>query len=251
MSNVQSLDRALTILETIAVHEKGIGISEIGKITNLHKSTVYRLTSSLVENNYVEQLEDGRYHLGVKLYALGAKYFANTRLEDVAHPFLAQLAEKIGEVVHLVIRNGNEIVYVDKKNSDSNTALMGSKIGSTAPLYCTAVGKAILFNTSDKEIKALWSTMNIVARTKNTILTLDDFLTEIDLSRKRGYAFDIEENEAGITCIGVPIYDAKRHICAAISISSLSSRLPEQAYHRYALSLLRTSNEISRELGLI
>lgn len=249
MSSVQSLDRALNILETIAAHESGIGISELSQITNLHKSTVHRLTSAWVENHYVEQTEDGRYRLSYKLYELGAKLFANLDVEEVAHPFLVKLADELNEVVHLVVRNNNEIIYVDKCNSDANSALMGSKIGSSAPLYCTSVGKAVLFQTSDSEVEKIWANMLIEPKTNNTILTLDDFLSDIAISRKRGYALDLEENEKGIICIGAPIYDAKHNICAALSISAPSSRLTERNCHRYALPLLKATRAISQALG--
>lgn len=249
MSSVQSLDRALNILETIAAHESGIGISELSQITNLHKSTVHRLTSAWVENHYVEQTEDGRYRLSYKLYELGAKLFANLDVEEVSHPFLVKLADELNEVVHLVVRNNNEIIYVDKCNSDANSALMGSKIGSSAPLYCTSVGKAVLFQTSDSEVEKIWANMLIEPKTNNTILTLDDFLSDIAISRKRGYALDLEENEKGIICIGAPIYDAKHNICAALSISAPSSRLTERNCHRYALPLLKATRAISQALG--
>lgn len=251
MSSVQSIDRMFNILEVISDSKNGVGISELSEQTGLHKSTVHRLTMALLENGYVEQLPSAKYKLSYKLYEMGSKLFANVSIFDAARKTIADLAKKLGEVIHLAVRNNNEIIYIDKENPGSNSAIMGSNIGSSAPMYCTAMGKAMLFDANDYEIRAVWKKSEVIQRTEKTHTSYDQFAKDIRASKQRGYALDDEENELGIRCIAVPIYDSKNKICAAISLSGPTTRILTSNLDKYAVPIMEAAREISLRMGHI
>lgn len=251
MSSVQSLDRAFSILEVISESRSGITLKDLSIKTGLHKSTVHRLTSSLVENGYVEQIENSLYKITYKMYEVGSKAYDHLSIVDAARDSMDKLVQEVGEVVHLVIRKDTQILYIDKINSGRNSAIMGSSIGSLAPMHCTSVGKAMLFEASIDEIKNLWDRSNIIENTKSTISNYEDFLEEIRISKKRGYSIDNEENELGIRCIGAPIYNSANRICAAISISGPISRINSDTIDYYSKPLVEATKEISKKMGYL
>lgn len=251
MSAVQSIDRVLNLLELIAKHDKGITLSELCEKIGLHKSTVHRLVGSLIDNGYVYQTEDLKYLITYKLYELGVRTFVNISILDAARESLVNLSNQVGEVVHLVVRNMNEIIYIDKENSGRNSSIMGSSIGSSAPMYCTSVGKAMLFDASDYELENIWNTSIIVKKTDKTIVNLELFKKELAESKKKGYAIDDEENELGIRCFGAPIYNYRNNIIAAISLSGPISRLSKEDGEKYYIPLLKAAKEISQKMGYL
>lgn len=251
MGSVQSIDRMFNILELIADSDEGIGISELSSATKLHKSTVHRLVTSLIENGYVDQLDNSKYTVTYKLYEIGSKVLSKVNLTDASREIIDRLANEIKEVVHLVVRNGNEIIYIDKKNPGSNSSIMGSRIGSSAPLYCTSVGKSMLFNSSDQELKEVWKESVIEKKTENTIVDFNSFKEEIYVSKSRGYAIDDEENEVGIRCVGAPIFDYGNNIVAAISLSGPVSRVSKDNIEKYYKPLTKAAYQISKNMGYV
>lgn len=251
MSGVQSIDRALNLLEIISKYKNGISITSLSEETKLHKSTVHRLVSSLVFHGYVTQLDDAKYKLSYKLYRLGVNAFSDLSLVDVARDNIIKLSREVGEVVHLVIRNKNEVIYIDKENPSRSSSIMGSRIGSSAPIYCTSVGKAMLFDSNDYEIMNIWESIKIDSKTHKTITDFERFKKEIEYSKKLGYAIDDEENEIGISCIGAPIYDYTNKIIAAISLSGPIIRVNKMNLEKYVQPLIREAKDISKKLGYI
>lgn len=251
MSSVQSLDRAFNILEIISEHQSGISLTDLSERSGLHKSTVFRLASSLMENGYIEQTANSLYKITYKMYEIGSRVYENLSIIEAARDSLEKLVKEVGEVGHLVIRNDTKIIYIDKINSGRNSAIMGSSIGSTAPMYCTSVGKAMLFNAKEKEIKNLWEKSKIVGRTESTITDVEDFIEDIKISKERGYSIDNEENELGIRCIGAPIYNSTNNICGALSISGPISRINSETLESYAQPLIEATQEISRKMGYL
>ncbi|NLL70560.1 MAG: IclR family transcriptional regulator [Epulopiscium sp.] len=246
---VQSVDRALSILEALSDQEQGLGLSEISKQINLHKSTVHRLLGTLMFRGYVEQdSETNRYRLTMKLFELGNKKIEKLDVLTLAKPYLRELADKTNEVVHLVIREGTEIIYIDKVEGDY-TLRMHSRIGRRSPLYCTAVGKVMLAYLEEKERKALWEASSKQAYTPFTIIQYDKMQEELKKVKKKGYAIDDQENEIGVRCIGAPIFDYKGNVYAALSISGPAIRMTPERIEVFSTYLLEYSLKISKELG--
>lgn len=248
---VQSIDRALSILEVLSDYSKGLGVTEISEQVNLHKSTVYRLLTTLIYKGYVVQdTETNKYGITLKLFELGSKKVESMDLLSVSKEYTKKLMESVNEVVHLVVREGNEIVYIDKVEAN-NTIMMASTIGKRSPMYCTSVGKAILAHLPEKKVKEIWDNSKIVKYTDYTITNFEELKTELEDIRQKGYAVDNEENEIGVRCIGVPIFNRHGKVEAAISISGPAIRVTESKISNFSIKVMNTASLISRELGFI
>ncbi|NMA83784.1 MAG: IclR family transcriptional regulator [Epulopiscium sp.] len=246
---VQSVDRALSILEVISDYSDGLGITDISEKVSLHKSTVHRLLGTLIYKGFVEQdLTTNKYKISLKLYELGSKRIEGLDILKISKPYTQALMREINEVVHLVIRDENDIVYIDKVEAN-NTIRMASTIGRRSPLYCTSVGKAILAFTDDEEVEEIWENSNIKKLTENTITNFDNFKKELEIIREQGYAEDDEENELGVRCIGAPVFNHKGEVEGAISISGPTIRVTRNKVEKIADSVKKYAGLISRELG--
>ena len=150
-ATVQSIDRALSIIETLAGEKEGLGVTEISTRVGLHKSTVHRLLSALGERGYVEQRSGGAYRLGMKIVELSSLYLNQVELKTEAQPYLRRLLQLTKQPVHLAMLDGLEIIYIDKIET-IHSIRMYSQIGRRSPALCTATGKALLSGLPDAEL---------------------------------------------------------------------------------------------------
>ncbi|MBU5294131.1 IclR family transcriptional regulator [Anaerosalibacter bizertensis] len=251
MQIVQSVDRTLSILELLADYDDGLRIMEISDKVGLHKSTVHRLLSTLAYKGYVVQdLDTNKYKLTLKLFELGSKRIKDIDILSASKPYTKALMEKINEIVHLVIQDGNEIVYIDKVEAD-NTIRMASNIGKRSPMYSTSVGKAMLAFMEEDEVEEIWNNSEIEKFTEYTITDLDDLKDKLKEIRERGYSVDDQENELGVRCIGAPVFNRFGKVEGAISISGPTIRVTEEKVEEIAREVIKYANMISNELGYI
>ncbi|KGR75185.1 IclR family transcriptional regulator [Ureibacillus sinduriensis] len=252
MATVQSIERAFMILEYLSEHPNGMQITKLATETKLSKSTVHRLLSTLIELQYVRKdSETDRYYLSYRTLYLTRNILSNSSLITVARPLLENLVKEINETVHLCVEENEEVVYVDKIESNQ-TIRMYSRIGSRAPMYCTGVGKMMLSGKDEHTLNEIISRIRFTKRTNYTILTPTDLLHEISNIRKNGYSLDNIENEEGIRCIAAPIYDFSGKIIASFSISGPSTRVTmDRIENELAKKILNTSRAISSRLGYV
>lgn len=156
--------------------------------------------------------------------------------------------ESLNEVVHLVIRDNYDIIYIDKVEAD-NRIRMASFIGRRSPLFCTSVGKAMLAYMTDEEVEKVWSNSKIERLTEKTIISFDKFNEELKKIKENGYAEDDEENEMGVRCIGSPIFNQNGEIEGAISISGPTFRVTKDRVDEISKEVIKYANLISKELG--
>lgn len=249
MELVQSVERTLTILEVLSDYDNGIGITEISEKVDLHKSTVYRLLFTLINKGYVEQDEEtSKYKITFKLFELGSKKVEKLDLLNCSKPYTKALMESVNEVVHLVIREDAEIIYIDKVEAN-NTISMSSRIGKRIPMYCTATGKAILAFLPEDEVLKVWNNSKIIKLTENTNTDFILFKKELETIREKGYAIDDEENEMGVRCVGAPIFNINGEIISALSVSGPKLRVTDDKIDFISKEVIKYANMISEELG--
>jgi DNA-binding IclR family transcriptional regulator len=251
---VQSVERSMILLEKLAEEKNGIGITRLSEMVGLHKSTVHRLLGTLMSRGYVEKkIDSDKYKLGKKILFLASSILDSMDLRKIARPYLRKLANTTNEVVHLSILDGDEAVYVDKLESDymNSSVRMNSQIGKRVPLYCTAVGKVLVAHLDDASIRAIVKEESMIKLTEKTITNMDDFIEEINRVREKGYALDDVENEEGIRCIAVPIYDKDKKITASASVSGLTIILNGEKLELVKEELIKTCKLISYQLGYI
>ncbi|NLI93424.1 MAG: IclR family transcriptional regulator [Peptococcaceae bacterium] len=246
---VQTLERALDILEVLARSEESLGVTEIGNRIGLHKSTVHRILQTLCYRGYVEKEKDReRYRLGIKIIELGIRFFNDLEIRKVAANFLGPLAKSFDEVVHLVLLDDGEVVYIDKRES-SQLVSLHSKVGRRAPMHCTAVGKAILSTLPEEEVRHILKTKGMPGFTHKTITDPDRLIEQLREIRRLGYALEAEENEVGILCLGTPIFDYSGRAIGAISVSGPINRMKEKGTERIGEEIKHAGLEMSAKLG--
>lgn len=246
---IQVADRLFHTLELLSSRGE-MGLIEISSELSLHKSTVHRLLNSLIFLGYARQREDGKYQATYKILDLANQLASNIDAVNVVRPYLRELARKTQETVHFVELDGVEAFYVDKVESYANSIQMVSRIGSRIPLYCTAVGKAMLACMSGGEVADIWENSHIVARTSKTITNFEHFLEELDAVKNQGYALDNEENEAGVRCIAVSLRDYLGKVRYALSISVPSARMDQERARELARCAIEIQKRIQREVRL-
>ncbi|WP_198153459.1 IclR family transcriptional regulator [Thalassobacillus sp. C254] len=248
---VKSVDRALRIISLISKQKEGMGVTELGERLGIGKSSTYKLLSTLTEHGYIEQDEGTKkYRLGYKYLELSALLLESMDIRSLAAPFLKEVEAITNEVVHLVVYDQGEIVYIEKL--EGNEILRThSKVGRRAPVHCTSVGKVILSHLEDREVRNILTKQGMAVHTENTITSIDEFLKEIHKVNKQGFAVEKEENEVGITCIAAPIFDNRGKIAAAVSISGPSIRMSDKRLQELKPLIMKTGKQISNRLGYV
>ena len=245
---VQSVDRTFDILEILVNSDRGLGVTEISKKLNIHKSTVYRLLATLQYRGYVKQNEEGKYSIGFKLFELGSSVINDLDLRSEAKPYLRELMDISEETVHLGVLDDNQVVYIDKVESH-NTIRMYSKIGRRNHASSTSLGKVILAYSDREVVDKVIREEGLKKLTENTIIDEDKLRKHLVKVRSQGYAIDDEEQEYGIRCIAGPIFNHTGDIIAAFSISGPTMRMSKEKVESLKPVIKEYSKKISESFG--
>lgn len=249
--SVQSLERAFFILETLSHYPKGIGLVELSGLVGLHKSTVHRLLATLLELGYVTQdCFTSQYRMTFKMLELSNAMLNDLDIVSLAKPHLDQLSRDVGESVHLVLPQGDQVVYVYKTDFSNRSVQMRSKVGLSNSMFFTAVGKAILATYPSSEVRVMWDKEPLTPYTLHSIVSLEEFFHQLEQARQAGYALDNEENELGIRCIGTAIHGFREPAIAAMSISAPVHEMTDARLRELSPLLLECRNRICRDAGL-
>ena len=244
----QLIDRLLDILELLSLEKDGLGVTEIGNRTGLHKSTVHRIVSALAERGYIEKIP-GRsvYKVGLKLVEISSIYLNSVELKTEATPFLRELTSRLGQPTHLAILDGTDAVYIEKVDMLNNIRLY-SQIGRRIPVYCSALGKCLLSGLHDNEIDEILQRCSFNKFTAKT-LEKAELLRQVDTVSVNGYAVDDEEHDEGIRCIASPVFDYRGKVIAAVSIAGPAASIMEQNDSETGRLLKETALNISKRMG--
>lgn len=246
---IQSVDRALRIITYVSQKKDGMGVTELATLLDLNKSSIFKLLSTLAAHDFIEQDQGTKkYKLGYKYLELSSMLLESLDLRTQAKPFLKDLEDETNEVIHLVVYDQGEVVYIEKLEGNE-TLRTHSKVGKRAPVHCTSVGKVILAHLPEEQVEEIIEKKGLAAHTEKTITDQNMFLAELQKVRKQGFGVEIEENEEGITCIAAPIFDHKGDITAAVSISGPSTRMNDRRLQELMPSIVETGHTISARLG--
>lgn len=236
------LRKAVLILRAFAADEYAVTLAELTRRTGLHKATVHRLARELVELGLLERGPTG-YRLAVGLFELGMRAAKERSLLEVTMPFLQELSERTHELVHLAVREGNEVVYVAKLGG-RRQAKSPSRIGGRMPTHCTAVGKILLAHDDDLRRRVL--TAPLPRLTPHTIVAPGLLRRQLDVVTAHGVAFEHEESALGLACVACPVFSPSGEVAAAISITGPTSRFRPEAHSDVVRA---TANAISATLA--
>lgn len=248
-ATLQTVDRALQLLEILAEHPKGMQPKEIEEVLELNKVTVHRLLATLENRGFIERMGNA-YVIGLKLVELSSMKLSNVELKTEAAPYLRELVTRLGLPVQMAILEGTEAVFIDKIES-RNSFRMYSQIGKRIPLYASGVGKVLLLQEGDEEIRQKLDTVKFTAFTPKTLTSVEKVIEAVKVARKKGYAVDDEEHEEGIFCVAAPIYDYRDKVIAAISVGDINKQFIKGTNAKQIELIKETAKEISKRLGYL
>lgn len=249
---IQALQRGLQVLDAVLESRDPLTLEEISERTGLPKSTAFRVVVNLLQRQYLIQIEEG-YWLGLKLLRFGALVEERLDLVQQARPFLIQMRDQVRETVHLgVLDDDLRVVYLEKLPAQRAIGLMISRIGSTAPMHCTALGKALAAFLPEHKIHQWIQNGGLKALTDATITDVDTFLRSLREIRSQYYSVDNGEFEDSVRCVAAPIRDRSGSVIAAISISGPHTRMPAPLIgSSMATQVVETAQSISSALGYV
>jgi IclR family KDG regulon transcriptional repressor len=247
---VKAVNKTIALLEALAQHEE-LGVTELAGRAGMHKSTAYRFLNTLKELGYVHQnSSNDKYSLTLKLFELGSCVLGRMQLWEQAHPIMEQLAEQTRETVHLAVLDDGRPVYLGKfESTQALRVSMSSRIGQSAPVYCTGVGKLLLAYAPAELVGQILEREQLRRFTDHTITDRSLLAKELDDIRRQGFALDNEEHEVGVRCVAAPVRNSQGATIAALSISMPSVRLPDGEIPRYRELVTKAAEEISQRIG--
>lgn len=243
--NIQVLGRAFSVLEVLARNPDPMQLKDIGNATGLHASTAHRILNDLVLGRLVERVESGTYRLGMRLLEYGNLVKARLNVRDIALGPMRELHRLTHQPVNLSVRQGDEIIYVERTYSEQSGMQVVRAVGGHAPLHLTSVGKLFLAADDAGQVKAYSLRTGLAGQTRNSITSLAQLERELGKVRAEGYARDNEELELGVRCIGAGIYDDAGRLVAGLSLSAPADRLMED----WKDKVQQTADRISAALG--
>jgi DNA-binding IclR family transcriptional regulator len=243
--NIQVIERMFALIDVLASKEEAISLKEISEKTGLHPSTTHRILNDLAVGRFVDRPEAGSYRLGMRLLELGNLVKGRLNVRDVALLPMRELHKLTQQPVNLSLRQGDEIVYVERAFSERSGMQVVRAIGGRAPLHLTSVGKLFLALDDPSRIRAYATRTGLSGQTRNSITQLPVLERELAKARQNGVARDNEELELGVRCMASGIYDDQGRLVAGLSISAPADRLDETWLPKLQL----TTQGISRALG--
>ncbi len=242
---VQVIERMFALMDVLASREDAISLKEISEKTGLHPSTAHRILNDLAIGRFVERSQPGSYRLGMRMLELGNLVKGRLNVRDAALAPMRELHKKIQQPVNLSLRQGDEIIYVERAYSERSGMQVVRAIGGRAPLHLTSVGKLFLAADDATRIRAYATRTGLHGQTKNSITQLPALERELAKVRQSGFSQDNEELELGVRCMACGIYDDQGKLVAGLSISAPAGRLDDA----WLSQLQATAKQICDTLG--
>lgn len=241
---VQSLQRAMNVLELIAANDGVMGLSAMATRSGLALPTIHRIVRTLVDLGYLRQDPSRQYALGPRLLLLADS--STAMLKNVARPHLARLVDEIGETANLAMLDGDQVAYVAQVPS-RHSMRMFTEVGKRVMPHCTAVGKALLADTPDDKVQAILRRTGMPRQTEHTITDSELFADHLRLVASNGYAIDDGEQEIGVRCVAVQV--ARAPVKLAISVSGPAPRMTPEIIERAVPLLLEVGAALASDLA--
>lgn len=244
-TSIQVIERMVSLLDALAHYQDPVSLKELASETGLHPSTAHRILNDLVKTRFVDRADTGYYQLGMRLLELGNIVKSHLNVRETALEFMRTLHRQTNQTINLSVRQGDDIVYIDRAFSERSGMQVVRAIGGRAPLHLTSTGKLFLSLDEPKAIRAYATRTGLSGHNKNSITDLAKLEKELAEVRQTGYAKDNEELELGVRCMAAGIHDDSGKMIAGLSISAPADRLQED----WKNNLMETAHQISAALG--
>ena len=243
--SIQVLERCFSLLDVLAQQPEAMALKDISERTGLHPSTAHRILNDLAAGRFVDRPHAGQYRLGMRLLELGNLVKERLSVREFAAAPMRELHRLTHQAVNLSVRQGDEIVYIERAYSERSGMQVVRAVGGRAPLHLTSVGKLFLAAEPPERVRAYATRTGLAGHTRNSLTQVAALERELEGVRARGVAHDNEELEIGVRCIAAGVYDDAGKLVAGLSISAPADRL-ELAWAERVKS---TAEDISRALG--
>ena len=247
---IQSLDRGLTILQTVAMSKQPVTLGELAELLQVDRSSAFRLAQTLRRRGFLSTPAGRKdYILGSSMWTLSRQYDWSNMLVRVAHQELKALANGLNETAHLAIREGKNALFIDSVHA-RHVIVVAGQTGELVPLYSTAHGKALLADADERELKGIFGVGQLQKFTKTTIRTLPALTKECVTIRQKGYAVDEAEYMEGMRCVAAPIRLGDGMIVGSIGISAPASRFLKEHYPAHSKRVIQCAVKIGELLSM-
>jgi len=242
---IQVMERMFSLLDALAAHQDPVSLKLLSERTGLHPSTAHRILNDLAIGRFVDRPEAGSYRLGMRLLELGNLVKARLDVRDAAIGPMRELHKLTHQPVNLSVRQGDEIVYIERTYSERSGMQVVRAVGGRAPLHLTSVGKLFLAHEDPQRVRAYAARTGLSGHTRNSITDITRLERELAQVRQNALARDDEELELGVRCIDAGIHDDQGRLVAGLSVSAPADRLEES----WAERVRATATQISQSLG--
>jgi IclR family KDG regulon transcriptional repressor len=247
--SVVALRRGLAILDAFSAGQDELGVNEIARMVDMHKSTVSRLCSTLEQAGYLSRDDvTDKYRLGARIRQLTGASSRDIELRTAARDVLHQLAETSGETVTMVVRDGLDVTTIEVVEGPS-LVRMQARVGARTQVHASAGAKAVLAWLPEEELMRIIDAWPRARLTPNTVTDRDELVRHLTSLRERGYSIDNEEMEIGLRCVGAPVRDQSGEVISAVAISAPRFRLQDGDFDRFGLMVRQAADAISTRLG--
>lgn len=246
---VQSVDRALSILETLAEDDEGYRLSDLAVRTGLSASTVHRLLATLESRRFVQfDRAESKWHVGVRSFTVGASFARRRNFSTQAIPYLRKLRDLTRETANLAVVDDEHIIVLTRMESREIMRSL-TQVGGRVAMVTSGVGKAVLATYSDEDVGAVIRHHGMPRLTEKSIVRPSDLFKELEKIRKQGFALDDEEACMGLRCIAAVVYNDCAEPLAAISVSGMTSRLTDDRLPEIGQIVREVAGELTVALG--
>jgi IclR family transcriptional regulator, acetate operon repressor len=246
---VQSVDRALTIIETLAEDDEGYRLSDLAIRTGLSTSTVHRLLTTLENRRFVQfDRTESKWHVGARAFTVGATFARRRNFTAQAVPYLRKLRDLTRETANLAVVDDEFIVVLTRMESREIMRSL-TKVGGRVAMVASGVGKAVLATYSDADVSAIIRHHGMPRLTEKSIVRPGDLFRELERVRRQGFAIDDEEACMGLRCIAAVVYNDCSEPLAAISVSGMTSRLTDERLPTLGQTVREVAVELTAALG--
>lgn len=242
---IQVLERTFSLLDMLAAQPEPVSLKDISERTGLHPSTAHRILNDLAIGRFVDRPAAGTYRLGMRLLELGNLVKARLDVREAAIGPMRELHKVTHQPVNLSMRQGDEIVYIERTYSERSGMQVVRAVGGRAPLHLTSVGKLFLAHDDPARVRAYATRTGLTGHTRNSITDLARLERELAGVRSSGVARDDEELELGVRCMAAGVFDDQGKLLAGLSVSAPADRLEESWLER----VKSTAAQISGALG--
>ncbi|MFB0934794.1 MAG: IclR family transcriptional regulator [Propionivibrio sp.] len=214
----------MSLIDALAETAEPASLKTLSKATGLHPSTAHRILAAMTHSRLVERYDAGSYGLGIRFLELGNIVKTRFNIRDIALPFMQNLHETIGEAINLGIRDGDEIIYLERTSSGRSLVRVVYLVGARAPLHLTSLGKLFLAADTTANVHAYAERTGLPGKTPHSLTTLEQLEKELETIRREDLAYDNEEAEIGLRCVAAPIRNDEGTLVAGLSISAPTDR---------------------------